>query len=543
MKLDSIVQLKPSDSALDHPLTQLWGRNDVSDIQSKVKALQAVIETLETKSSEMENRKHIDVATVTGIILSTGVALCASGVLFPLILGLSGSTLLGSAIAAYAEVEKATKMIEQSTRYAIALKSDDLVNWAVLWHVCDDEIFKSALYEAATGQIIDNRALLKPGKQSPMYAAIKFASAYCVQTVDDFMVTLGEVKKGVAVQMPKPAIATIAPPPQSIHTAPTTLQLPLSDTWIKGFLASTCLVWGNQGSGKSWFVRYLAKKKADAGYKVIVFDPNSNKASWRGVELYNNYEAIQEKMKWYVEELDARYREYCDSEIDEDEWRSQLWKDGKAYTVICEEMSTYADFIDDKELLSKFVKVAATLSRKQEMPAVFVAHNNTQTCLGDIKGLANLIKKMQQIQLLATTDLVTYQPVASGEALIKLDGSEEWVRVSTPKIESKIVNFGNSEVRDREVKPSSDRDTLERLFSLPSVQEIKPLPNHPLTATIIEIMTNAQSDVVKFDAIRMSRKWGDDKPKSDQLKEALKLLVQSEKIDGSEGDGYRLLKH
>ncbi|MBD2001906.1 MULTISPECIES: hypothetical protein [Cyanophyceae] len=243
--------------------------------------------------------------------------------------------------------------------------------------------------------------------------------------------------------------ATVTPEPQT-ETAPNLLP------WLKSFLSSTSLAWGNQGGGKSWFVRLLALKKVQMGYRLMVFDPNSNATEWRGVELYNTYSAIEEQMRWYVREVMGRYEDFGKSTVTEEEWRSQLWKDGKAVSVICEEATTYADFIEDKELLTKFAKVSATLSRKQEMPVTFVAHNNTQSCLGDIKGLANLIARMQQIQLLATTDPETSQPVASGKALIRLDGSTEWVEVDTPKIERKITNFKVEKESDRPPQPVQD---------------------------------------------------------------------------------------
>lgn len=226
--------------------------------------------------------------------------------------------------------------------------------------------------------------------------------------------------------------------------------------WLKGFISSTALAWGNQGSGKSWFVRLLAKRKAEMGYRVIVFDPNSNATEWQGVELYNTYSAIEEQMRWYVSEVMQRYEDFGKSTISEEEWRAQLWKEGKAVTIIAEEATTYADFIEDKELLGKFVRVGGTLSRKQEMPVTFVAHNNTQSCLGDIKGLANLIARMQQIQLLVTTDPLTSQPVASGKALIRLDGSTEWMEVTTPKIDKKITVFHRIKESDRTPEPIQD---------------------------------------------------------------------------------------
>jgi len=260
-------------------------------------------------------------------------------------------------------------------------------------------------------------------------------------------ILVGDVKDGDAI-----ASSGNAPKPEAGQEQP---------TWLKGFLSSTCLAWGNQGSGKSWFVRLLALHKKHMGYKVIVFDPNSNRSEWMGVELYNTYDQIEAQMQLYVSEVMGRYEAFGKTDISEQQWRKNLWQQGKAIAVICEEMTTYADFVTDKELLGKFVKVAATLSRKQEMPVVFVAHNNTQTCLGDIKGLANLIARTQQIQLISTTDPNTSQPIASGKALIKMDGSDEWVEVVTPKLNKRIKDFrGDSE------KVGDGRDYLERAWSL-----------------------------------------------------------------------------
>jgi hypothetical protein len=208
--------------------------------------------------------------------------------------------------------------------------------------------------------------------------------------------------------------------------------------------AKTCLVWGNSGSGKSWFVRYLAKQKVNKGYRVIVFDPNSSQTEWEGLELVNTYEAIEEKMRWYIDEVMGRYADFTKSTFTEDEWRRNLWAKGQAISVICEEVTTYADFIEDTELVKKFIKVATTLSHKLEMPVVFVAYSNTQFCFGRIKGLGNLIAGMQQIELLTAADPETDRPVASGRAKTRLDGSTQWVDVLLPKISSKITDFRQS---------------------------------------------------------------------------------------------------
>jgi hypothetical protein len=99
----------------------------------------------------------------------------------------------------------------------------------------------------------------------------------------------------------------------------------------------------------------------------------------------------------------------------------------------------------DKELLTHFFRLSLTKSRKQEMPLTFVSHNNNQTALGGIKGLANLIDKMLQLELQTDIDPETLQPVASGKGSVKLDGSNQWVPVTLPKLTEKIKNFGEAQ--------------------------------------------------------------------------------------------------
>jgi hypothetical protein len=281
--------------------------------------------------------------------------------------------------------------------------------------------------------------------------------------------------------------------------------------WVKNFLSTTCLVWGNQGSGKSWIARFLLKEKAAMGYKLIVLDPNSNNYEWQGVTLYNTYEAIESFMKEYVDEVMGRYEAFGKSSISEEEWRSQLWKDGKAISVLCEEVSTYADFIQDKDLLAKFFKVALTLSRKQEMPCIFVSHNNTQACLGGISGMSKLIDRCQQLQPLASTDPKTKQPVSSGKGLIKIENSNQWVSVTLPKLSEKIRNFA---VESDRTEPSSNNDVVENLERL---YNTKPVLS-PEAKLLYDYLTRTEKTTVTAAYIQPNFKVDGQRFTSDQLK-------------------------
>jgi hypothetical protein len=292
----------------------------------------------------------------------------------------------------------------------------------------------------ASGSVPRDEKALPPQKESvpDEVPAIDVAAT----PVDDLPVPPNES----IARKPVEAIPSPYPVPNSIAIVPkTNSQSPAQNNkWINNFVSQTALIWGNQGSGKSWMTRYIVKLKKDKGYRVVVLDPDSNRAEWEGIESYHDFEEIAEFLSWYVEELKGRYKAFNASNMTEDTWRAKLWTEGLAIALICEEVTTYVDLIEDKELLTQFFRLGLTKSRKQEMPLTFVSHNNNQTALGGIKGLANLIDKMLQLELQTDIDPDTLQPVASGKGAVKLDGSNQWVPVTLPPLEKKITNFGES---------------------------------------------------------------------------------------------------
>ncbi|MBG1270819.1 ATP-binding protein [Nostoc sp. WHI] len=239
------------------------------------------------------------------------------------------------------------------------------------------------------------------------------------------------------------------------------------DAWVQNLVKQTCLIWGNQGGGKSWLARYVAKQKKEAGYRVIVLDPDSNRSEWRGVESYHSWSDIEQQIRIYVGEIETRLQTFNNSSLSEEKWREKLWSEGKALSLICEEATTYSDFIKDAELLEKFGKLALTKSRKQEMPLTVVAHNNTQSCMFGIKGLHNLVSKMLQVECLAEVDLVTLQPKSTGFAKVKLDSSSQWLDVNLPKMSAKISDFADTvSATELKLNPPMDKATLERIYEL-----------------------------------------------------------------------------
>ncbi|BAY73546.1 helicase HerA domain-containing protein [Trichormus variabilis] len=266
--------------------------------------------------------------------------------------------------------------------------------------------------------------------------------------------------------LPGQSLEDITNPSDKVTGADSTQAIAPKDSWVQNLVKQTALIWGNQGGGKSWLARYVVKQKKQAGYRVIVLDPDSNFSEWQGVESYHSWDEIEQQIRNYVKELEERLKIFNNSTMSEEQWRQKLWAEGKATALICEEATTYADFIKDAELLEKFGKLALTKSRKQEMPLTVVAHNNTQTCLFGIKGLHNLVSKMLQVECLAEVDPVTLQPKSTGKAKVKLDSSNEWLDVILPSLTAKISDFSDTATPESTPISPIDKATLERIYEL-----------------------------------------------------------------------------
>ena len=347
---------------------------------------------------------------------------------------------------------------------------------------------------------------------------------------DELLPFVGHAPRDVRpMNVDEPTRPTVSSRAAASPSAPTT---PSSTKWINNFISQTALIWGNQGSGKSWMARYIAKLKKDKGYRVVVLDPDSNRAEWQGVDSYHDIEEITDFLRWYVEELKGRYKTFNASNMSEDEWREKLWANGLALALVCEEVTTYVDLIEDKELLTQFFRLGLTKSRKQEMPLTFVSHNNNQTALGGIKGLANLIEKMLQLELQTDIDPETLQPVASGKGAVKLDGSNQWVPVVLPKLTQKITNFG--EVQPTVIQPvTAPQSTTEIQPELEAIASPEPITELKVSDSLGEplktiwLMAKERGDWISVRDIQRKDKAVLKGKGSEQIHQYIGLLADS----------------
>ncbi len=247
----------------------------------------------------------------------------------------------------------------------------------------------------------------------------------------------------IAAQQQSTPQATAAAPGQ-VPATPTSDPTVDPTAYLQNFLEYPGLLFGGMGAGKSWTARYLVMQKVRAGHQVVVLDPHAASHEWKGVRHVGagmDYRAIAEFLSWYLDEIERRYQEFNKSGLSEEDWQQSLRQQGRIISVVCEEMTNWADRLPG-DIGSRFFKSAMSDSRKVLMPPLFVAHDRTLSALGDAKGVARLRDAaLLELELIPTIHPTTRKPVSSGQGKLKLPGHGEWLAVELPRCDRKITDF------------------------------------------------------------------------------------------------------
>jgi len=273
-----------------------------------------------------------------------------------------------------------------------------------------------------------------------------------LQTAEKFYPQLApylDVQEAHYEDVPPPATHTQSPQTDmnASGQVPVTPAYPATaDTtaYLQNFLEYPGLLFGGMGAGKSWTARYLVMQKVRAGHQVVVLDPHAANHEWKGVRHIGagmDYSAIAKFLQWYLDEIERRYQAFNRSGLSEEDWQQTLRQQGSVTSVVCEEMTNWADRLPG-DVGSKFFKSAMSDSRKVLMPPLFVAHDRTLSALGDAKGIARLRDAaLLELELIPMIHPTTLKPVSSGKGKLKLPGHAEWLPVELPQIERKLTDF------------------------------------------------------------------------------------------------------
>jgi hypothetical protein len=297
-----------------------------------------------------------------------------------------------------------------------------------------------AIHQQAEMQSLQQIALLR--------AAEKYYPEMQAYLDDDYAdYTPVQAEQAAESQAQQPGAVPPQPMQQATATAAPSVSSDLAtDTtaYLQNFLEYPGLLFGGMGAGKSWTARYLVMQKVRAGHQVVVLDPHAASHEWKGVRHIGagmDYRAIAEFLDWYLSEIERRYNEFNKSGLSEEDWQQTLRQQQRITSVICEEMTNWADRLPG-DISSRFFKCAMSDSRKVLMPPLFVAHDRTLSALGDAKGVARLRDAaLLELELIPAIHPTTRKPVASGQGKLKLPGHGEWLPVEMPRCDRKITDF------------------------------------------------------------------------------------------------------
>jgi hypothetical protein len=226
------------------------------------------------------------------------------------------------------------------------------------------------------------------------------------------------------------------------------------------------LIYGPQGSGKTFLAEEEIKQRKQAGHKVTALDPHAGFNSWRDCEVVGagmDYAGIDAELADFAAEVKRRYERI----------RKEPNPQFTPWTFVCDEFTNWASRC---KASGDFFQAALSDIRKAKMYVIFVSHARTLAGLGDAKGMAaTRDAALLEIELLGKIDPVTTEAVPKFEALVKLPGQSQADRTLVKLVKHSTAQ--NAPVNDvSDAQNNTPGNPSEKDCTLPE-QDAGNLPN------------------------------------------------------------------
>jgi hypothetical protein len=563
---------------------------DSDSLQSKIKVIQQFIRELEELECNCENQSNFLHWASIASGFSGCLALTGATILNPLLGLLVASSAVSSAAVviggSYLRHQNVSEILKKLERYRIALKSSTPKNWAILWHLSGSELFLDSLWDASKGNINHKGQLVRNDGKDSLTVAIDYSAERMGISRNDLL---------------SQAQLLIASNSTNIHTQPTLIQsnnslpsvialpqtqnyhqialnildalvLPANDKVLGG-----CAIIASPGAGKTTFLGTawgrLRAKFGDKFQSLAVVVKASDvsffkKFATQAVGVKDNPIAAALSI---IKFIDSGMRggkitrifldDFLTMNLLLDNALKNVWIDPGSY-VISEKKELglvplaghLQATLNEAWLVGREYNLCLWVSsHSPNLDALPFCGSRDSRSVGDIIFLAKNSKRefielaLSNAHLISSgakrTELKTLlDGLDSGDEPLILANNNNWVLGVVPNyIYAEYQQYREQSLQVIEQKTSiqsvDTRQQLERLLELPSAEPIRTLNLSMVASTILEIIKSGNPPV-KFEAIRKSRKWGEEAPITATIKEGINELISLELIDGDSENGY-----
>ncbi len=565
-------------------------QQDSDSLQSKIKIIQQFTRELEELECNSENQSNFLHWASIASGFSGCLALTGAAILNPFLGLLIASSAVSSAAVvvggSYLRHQNVSEVVKKLKRYRLALNSSTPKNWAILWHLAGSELFLDSLWDASKGNINHRGQLVRKDGKNALAVATDYASE-----------RMGISRNELLTQ----ARIIISESQQSINTQPTLIQssttltnaiapaatnnyhqtalnildalvLPANNKVLGG-----CAIIAAPGAGKTTFLgtawgRLRAKygdkfqslavvvkasditffKKfathaigvkdnpIDAALSIIKFIDSGMKGGKITRVFLDDFLTMNIMLENALKNVWVDPGSYMISDKKElglvslaghlQATLNEAWLVGREYNL-CLWVSSHSPNLDA-------LPFCGSRDSRSVGDIIFLAKNNKrefiELALSNAHLISNGVKRSELKSLLDGLD--------SGTEPLILANNNNWVLGVVPNsIHAEYQSYRERSLQAGEQKTSiqqgSQWQQLERLLELPSAERVRTLNLSITAATILEIIKTGNPPV-KFDAIRKSRKWGDETPITATVKEGISELISLELIDGDNENGY-----